>query len=309
MDGESAIVKAILLGVVQGIAEFLPISSSGHLVIFGELINRAFGHQASDAENLHFNVALHFGTLLSILVVYRNEVLGLFRMPRLCAAIVVATIPAAVVGLSFKDELESAFSTPLLAGCCLLVTAALLAVGQRFGGNAKPLDEITQADALAVGLFQAVALLPGVSRSGSTISGGLLRGLRRESAAAFSFLIAIPVIGGATLLTAKDVWKASHDRETVAAASTLSARVDAADGEQTSVDAPGPSSNGTGATQADGADPLALAVGAVVSFFVGVLSLRWLMRLISQRRLHWFAWYCAAAGISTIVWQLAERAG
>ncbi|HUG93172.1 MAG TPA: undecaprenyl-diphosphate phosphatase [Planctomycetaceae bacterium] len=259
--------EAILLGVVQGITEFLPISSSGHLVIVGELIRRVTGERPDPEANLQLNIALHAGTLLSILWVYRADVLGLRTRPWLCLAIVVATLPAAAVGLTAKDSIEALFATPLVAGACLWITAGLLVAGQRCERGDKDLDGLSQGRALAVGAFQAVALLPGVSRSGSTIAGGLLMGLKREAATAFSFLIAIPAIGGATVLMLRDALETGGTRT-----------------------APG-----------------VLAAGAATACLVGVLSLRILIRLVVARKLHWFAWYCALAGTATVIWQLLDR--
>src|SRR5690606_14570575 len=136
---------------------------------------------------------------------YASDLWALRRNPKLCAAIVIACIPAGAAGFLFKDWLEQVFATPLIAGTCLLVTAVILAIGQRLERNERPLHDVTFTDALIVGLFQMFALLPGISRSGSTIAAGLLRGLRREAAAAFSFLIAVPVIGGAALLQLKEM--------------------------------------------------------------------------------------------------------
>jgi undecaprenyl-diphosphatase len=266
MQGSSWL-EAIVLGVVQGMTEFLPISSSGHLVIVGELIRRATGTAPDPEANLQLNIALHAGTLLSILWVYRTDLLRLPFRPWLCLAIVVATIPAAVVGLAAKDTIETAFSTPLLAGACLWITAGMLIAGQRFDRGDRDVEQLSQFRALAVGTFQAVALLPGVSRAGSTIAGGLLVGLRREAAAAFSFLIAIPAIGGATVLMLRDALESGGTRT----------------------------------------DPRILLAGAATAALVGVLSLRILIRLVVARKLYWFAWYCGVVGTATVVWQLAER--
>lgn len=266
-------VEAVILGAVQGVAEFLPISSSGHLVILGELIQRATGREVDAESNLRMNVALHVGTLLSIFWVYRQDLWELRKRFRILLAIIVATLPLVVIGLSpLKDYLEAGFNTPLIAGCCLLVTAGLLASAHRWESNRLTLEELSPGRAGLIGLFQAMALFPGVSRSGSTISGGLLLGFRRDVAANFSFFIAIPAITGAAVLTLKD-------------ALTEPAAVPNADGY--------------------GWGPILL--GTIVSFVVGLLALKWLLRLISQRRLHWFAWYCATVGVLTIVWQVAER--
>ncbi|MBT4867675.1 MAG: undecaprenyl-diphosphate phosphatase [Planctomycetaceae bacterium] len=258
----SEYINAIILGALQGVAEFLPISSSGHLVIFGKLLGQT--------ENFQMTVALHVGTLFSILVVYRNELKILLTKRPLCQAIVLATVPLVAIGLCLsmskpiKSMLDALFSNVLLAGCGLLVTAVVLVVGQRLERNRRTLDEITTWHAIIVGLFQAMALVPGVSRSGSTIAGGLVGGLRREAATTFSFFIAIPAIAGGGVLAAKEIWEG----------------------------------NGGGSSVG------VLLVGASVSFVVGLFALRWLIRLVSQQRLHWFAWYCAVVGTATILWQL-----
>ena len=194
-------IRVLVLAVVQGIAEFLPISSSGHLVIVNELLKRFQGGAVPD-EGMTLNIVLHVGTLGSILVVYfRRLQRVLIEMDwRLCSAIMLASVPAAIVGIGFKDRLEPMFTSPAVAGFGLLVTAFLLILGQRMPSGKFTDRNLPWPIAVVVGCFQAVALVPGISRSGSTISGGLLSGMERESAATFSFLIAIPAIGGAALL-------------------------------------------------------------------------------------------------------------
>jgi undecaprenyl-diphosphatase len=261
------ILQSLILGIVQGIGEFLPISSSGHLVIVGELLDGIIGKKTEIEEKLLLNVVLHLGTLFSILIVYREKVHKLLKQPRVCVLIVVASIPAGYMGFMYKDWFEQVFASPLVAGCALFVTAGLLVAGQRFEKNEIEYEDLSMDRSFIIGLFQAAALIPGVSRSGSTISAGLLLGLKRESAAAFSFLMAIPVIGGAALVQAKDVLTG-----------------DVAIG-----------------------NPLALIVGGVVSFVVGLFVLKWLVQLIAKGKLHYFAYYCVAVGTITIIWQLALR--
>ena len=266
-------INAIILGIIQGIAEFLPISSSGHLVIAGELLSQFSTAPPQQHENFQMTVALHVGTLFSILVVYRDELKLLLTRRRVCQAIVLATLPLVVIGLclsiseQIKSLLDALFSNVLLAGCGLLATAAVLVVGQRMERSTQTLGEITTRQAVVVGLFQAMALVPGISRSGSTIAGGLIGGLRRDVATTFSFFIAIPAIAGGGVLAAKEVWEG----------------------------------NGGGSSVG------VLLLGASVAFVVGLFALRWLIRIVSQQRLHWFAWYCAAAGTATIIWQLGRQ--
>lgn len=259
--------EAIILGIVQGIAEFLPVSSSGHLVIVDHLLFPD-ADLSQSAEKLELNIALHLGTLFSILVVYRKDLWAILYQPRQMAAIVIATIPIVIIGLTLKDQIESAFNTPLIAGCGLLVTATLLFLTRFFqreesdfaGNGASP----SLFKAVLIGAFQAIAIVPGISRSGSTITGGLLVGLTNTSAARFSFLIAIPAISGAAILSGKDMLEEGKPIENL----------------------------------------MPLFVGLVTAFIVGLVSLNWLLKLITKGRLHWFAPYCATVGIATIIWQL-----
>ena len=171
-----------------------------------------------------------------------------------------------MLGVFAKDLFAEVFATPLIAGIALFVTAALLVGGQKLERNELDYNQLSFGKALAIGCFQAAALVPGISRSGSTISSGLALGLKREAAAAFSFLMAVPVIGGAVLLEAKDVIFG-----------------DLIIG-----------------------DPVPLVVGGITAFVVGLLTLRWLVALIAKGRLYWFSYYCVAVGTATICWQLIE---
>jgi len=259
--------KCILLGLVQGVAEFLPISSSGHLAIVNHLIG-------GELETIELNVALHLGTLLSILVVYRKELPVILTNRKLCLAIIIATLPLVLVALVAKDQLDAivdaASASPLWAGCGLLVTSLLLFLIPRVEAanpETRELDNIRLKDAFIIGLFQVIAPLPGVSRSGSTIFGGLFSGLKREAAAPFSFFIAIPAICGAVVFKAKDLFE--H--------------------------------------QTGGTNFGPLLVGTLVAFVVGVISLKWLLKIIATRRLSIFAWYCLIVGLSIIAWQLLSK--
>lgn len=282
LDG---LLKVVLLAVIQGIAEFLPISSSGHLVVLDKLYQRLFGTAGVAQENAILTVTLHVGTLVAILVVYRRDLWGIWRKPRLCLAIILATIPAAGLGFLLRKQIEATFEMPLVVACGWVVTAGLLWYGQRLGRNERPLEELTFADALVIGCFQAVsALFRGVSRSGSTIAGGLFTGLRRDAAASFSFLIAIPVTAGAALVKGAPLIKLLLVRFNVLPAAS------------------GPST-GEIAGMLGGYSPLVLVTGAVISFLVGLVSLRWLLRIITLRGLNWFVYYCLAAATLTFAWQ------
>ncbi|MEO2019142.1 MAG: undecaprenyl-diphosphate phosphatase [Fuerstiella sp.] len=260
---DSEVIRAVILGVVQGIAEFLPISSSGHLVIADKLIEETTGH-GFGAGGMALNVALHMGSLFSILLVFWRDILALRHQPRMCGLIVLASVPVAIVGITFEDAIASAFTEPLLPAFALFFTAALLLIGQRLESGTQEVERMSCLKAWLIGLFQAVAIIPGVSRSGSTIAGGMLLGLDRTSAARFSFLLAIPPIAGAGLLKFVEL---RHNVEP-----TISFG--------------------------------AMLAGSFTSFIVGYFALNWLLKLISQRQLHRFAAYCIIVGIATIIWRL-----
>lgn len=196
--------QIVILAIVQGIAEFLPISSSGHLVILTALCGQFGGTELP--ESLALNIVLHVGTLLSILVVLRKRVWKLLSEDsRVIPLLIVGMIPAALLGLTIKFCFEEVLKSPLLVGCMLPVTGMMLLwVGRKRPGD-ESYQQLDWRQALLIGTFQAIAVLPGISRSGSTIAAGLLVGLRRDSAATFSFLLAIPAILGATLVEAKDL--------------------------------------------------------------------------------------------------------
>lgn len=247
--------EAILLGIVQGITEFLPISSDGHLLIVEHWLGRK-------VDNVAINVALHAGTLLSIVVVFYRDLVATLRKPRLMAAIVVATLPLIPFGLFFKRIVDETLNTLPAAGAGLLITSAFLFLATRVREGTRTLGEVTAWDGLVVGLFQVLAPAPGISRSGSTILGGLLTGLTRDAAARFSFLIAVPAICGALVLYSKKLLKGE-------------------DGEALAI---GP-----------------LAVGAAVSFVVGVAAIKMLMAVVVRRKLEGFAWYCLLLGSAVLV--------
>lgn len=271
----SEIIKAIILGFVQGATEFIPVSSSGHLVIIPWL----FGWEPS---GLLFDAILHWGTLVAILIIFRgdfaNMIGGAWRnavgtsqsdsSARLVWLIILATMPAATVGFLMQESIEGLFastSAPLVAGSALLMTAGLLAASERLTQRAvqlHKLDNMSTLDAFLIGLAQMVALLPGVSRSGSTIAAGLTRGLRRDAAARFSFLLGTPVFFGAGLLQL----------------------LDALDKEPTIIVAQLP----------------VLLVGFTVSAVTGFLAIRFLLAYLRTNNLYIFSVYCAIAGLSVI---------
>lgn len=263
------IIYAIILGLVQGIAEFLPISSSGHLVIAAALLRQLTdGGLPEIFAGLTMEIALHAGTLMSIVVVYFRELLALTRQRERLFRIVMASIPVACVGVFLRDMMEPVFDNALMAGCCLLFTAVVLLLTrrcQRAAGKEDSGESLTMGRAMVIGAMQAVAILPGISRAGMTISGGLLCGLSGRESASFSFQLALPAVGGAALLEVISLMQ-----------------------QETSV----------------AEELLPLLVGAAVSFLTGLLALRWLLALLAQGRMHRFSAYCGAVGLLTIVWQL-----
>jgi undecaprenyl-diphosphatase len=267
-----SILQAIILGIVQGLTEFLPVSSSAHLVI----IPFIFGWEIPEQIAFIFDVLVQLGTLLAVIVFFWRDLLIIFRSvfqgirhkkpfetpaARLGWLIVLATLPAGILGLLLKDLVEEAFSSALMTGVFLLVTALLLTVGEKFGKRFRSLDELTWIDALWVGCFQAISVFPGISRSGSTISGGMLKGFERPSAARFSFLMSIPVMLAAGLLAITDL---------------------------------------TSVTGFSSLIP-SLLVGFITAAIVGYLSIRWLLVYISHRSFYVFAIYCTVVGTLTII--------
>ncbi len=210
--------SAILLGLIQGLTEFLPVSSSGHLVVAQTLLG-------FKEPPILFDVMLHGGTLMAVLVFFRHDILmiikGIFK-PRSIAnnnpavknegrwfaiLIIIGTIPVVIFGFAFKDFLESLFASAITVGFMMWITAFVLLIADRRMRREKTVTEITPLDALLIGIMQAIAIIPGISRSGFTISTGIFRKLSSETAARFSFLLSVPAILGAFILEAMDVEK------------------------------------------------------------------------------------------------------
>lgn len=210
MGASSLFLQALFLGVLQGLTEFLPISSSAHLI----LVPRFFGWQNSLIDNLTFDVALHAGTLVAIIWYFWkdwvNLIRGFFRIIRqrrvanfhekLIVYIVLSTIPAAIAGFFLQDMIETSFRNPGVIVFPLTAVSFLMIYAEKRSRRSQPLDKLTLKDSLIIGFAQALALLPGVSRSGITITAGLLRGYQREAATRFSFLLSTPAIAGAAFL-------------------------------------------------------------------------------------------------------------
>jgi undecaprenyl-diphosphatase len=261
--------EALVLGLIQGLTEYLPVSSSGHLAIGQALFGMNDG-----ADNLMFTVAVHVATVLSTVVILWSEIdwvlKGLFKFKmndetKYVLNIIVSMIPVGVVGLLFKDQVEEIFGSGLLVvGCCLLITAALLT----FSYYAKPRqkEHISMKDAFIIGIAQAIAVLPGVSRSGSTIATGLLLGNKKESLAQFSFLMVIPPILGEALLDVLKMMK--------------------------------------GENVMGGIETLPLMVGFVAAFLAGCVACKWMINIVKRGKLIYFGIYCAIVGVVTIICSL-----
>ncbi|MDY5005841.1 MAG: undecaprenyl-diphosphate phosphatase [Prevotella sp.] len=256
--------QALILGLVQGLTEYLPVSSSGHLAIGSYL----FGIEGE--ENLTFTVAVHVATVLSTLVILWKEIdwifRGLFKMQlndetRYVINIIISMIPVGIVGVFFKDTVENIFGSGLLiVGCMLLLTAILLT----FSYYAKPRqkEKISLRDAFIIGIAQACAVMPGLSRSGSTIATGLLLGNKKEKLAQFSFLMVIPPILGEALL---DILKAVKGEEPFG-----------------------------------GIDTMPLIIGFLAAFISGCLACQWMINVVKKGKLIYFGIYCAIVGAITI---------
>lgn len=255
------VAQAAILGVVQGITEFFPISSSGHLVILQSL----FGFKE---PMIAFDIFLHLGTLSSVLIFFRRDIAALFtRERKMIAPLFIASIPAFVVGFFFKDRIEQCFAMPEFTGWMMLITGLWLTIAAT---HARKVDLRGLADrqvklpgpvsALLIGIAQAAAILPGISRSGSTISTGILTGVEKEAACRFSFLLSIPAIAGASLVKMREI------------------------------------GSGLSAAQA-----LPFLVGAIIAMLTGVFAIRFLLTIIKNNRLYLFGIYCFLAGLLIII--------
>ncbi|GAB4388223.1 MAG: undecaprenyl-diphosphate phosphatase [Thermodesulfovibrionales bacterium] len=198
--------ESIILGIVQGITEFFPISSTAHLVVLPWFMG-----WGGDLNTLTFDVALHGGTLVSLLICFRDDIRAMLgRKRRTLLLIAVGILPAGAAGVYLHDQVEGALRSPLIIAAMLVAFGLVMYASERFGKSRK-IESLSVLDALFIGAAQALALVPGVSRSGATISAGLLRGMKRTEALRFSFLLSIPVIGGATLLEGVKLLKAPGD--------------------------------------------------------------------------------------------------
>ena len=276
------VIKAIILGLIQGLTEFLPVSSSGHLAIAGAIM----GMDPEADSLLSFNILLHVATLAAVLIVYREDIFqmikALFAMlgdiftgkgaglkkdvyRRLIVMLIVGTLPAVAAALLFGDIIEN--PSLWLIGVFLMVTALLLLLSDRIAGGGKTVETMSSRDALIVGCFQGLGVFPGISRSGSTIVGGLFSGLEKNTAVRFSFLLSIPAILGAMVLDVKDLF--------------------------------------TGASVLP--SPACVIAGMLVAGISGYFAIRFMLAVVRRRRLGVFSLYCALAGAAAIILNFTLR--
>jgi undecaprenyl-diphosphatase len=264
-----SILYAVLLGVIQGLTEFLPVSSSGHLVLFQKI----FG---IEEPALLFDTMLHVGTLVGVFVVLWKDIWAILRkiIQPLTLYLIIATVPTVIFALAFRKPLEEAFKTGQFLGWCFLLTAALLAMAELLSkkaanGTIKKDGEMNWLDALVIGVMQAVAIIPGVSRSGATLSGALSRKLDRSFAARFSFLMSIPAILGAAVLQLKDVVKGGG-----------------------AADSPVPSGSiGTAA----------IIAGTISAAIVGFFAVKLMIKIVKEKSLWGFAIYTGILGLLVLL--------
>jgi undecaprenyl-diphosphatase len=222
-----SIFNAIILGIVQGLTEFLPVSSSGHLVLLQQIFGITEG-------SLFFGTMLHVGTLIAVFTVLWKDIWAILQklIQPLTGFLIIATIPAVIAAFVFKDIIEHAFESGQFLGVSFLATTVILIAAERLSkhnaGNLKKSENMNWRDAIFIGIMQAIAIIPGISRSGATISGALSRKLDRDFAARFSFLLSIPAILGAVVLHTKDLVSAEISGESIGAAAVIAGTLSAA---------------------------------------------------------------------------------
>jgi len=263
------ILIAVVLGIVQGLGEFLPVSSSGHLV----LLQKIFG---ISEQNLFFDTMLHVGTLFAVVVVLWNDIIAILRKPiqPLTGFLIIATIPAVLAALVYGDQIDYIFNTGQLLGVAFLITAVLLCVAEFLSkrivkaNGYKKREEMNWLDALIIGIFQAIAIPPGISRSGATISGALSRRLDRDFAARFSFLLSIPAILGALVLNLKDLAKNSGSAGVMGAG---------------------------------------VVVGTLTAAIIGFFAVKLMLKIVREKSLFGFAIYTAVLGALILIDQFVTH--
>jgi undecaprenyl-diphosphatase len=267
-----SIIQAIILGIIQGATEFIPVSSSGHLVAAPFIFNWSI----PEDQLFAFDVLVQMGTLVAVLAFFWKDLINIFvgaikglKQPdrwkiyevRMALYLIIATIPAALAGLLLKDVIESAFGSLTFTAISLLVTAVLLIIAEWAGRKQKDMEDMNWLDALIMGIFQILALFPGISRSGATITGGMLSKMERKSAAKFSFLMSIPIMLGAGLVTVFDL----------------------------------------GSIEGLSSFIPVMTIGFITSALVGFLAIKWLMKYLADHPLYHFSYYLIILGIILLI--------
>lgn len=267
-----SLIQSIILGIIQGLTEFLPISSSAHLVIFPYLLEWTLDQDKA----FIFNILIQLGTLLAVIIYFWSDLMAILRSviqgikdktpfkeaeSRLGWLIVLGTIPAGLAGLLLKDVVEELFNSPAITAILLSCTAILLILAELLTKKEKSLEKLTWKDSLLVGVFQALAIFPGISRSGATISGGLFKGYTREAATRYSFLLSIPIMLAAGLLSVIDLVKSEFFLDFLPT----------------------------------------LLLGFVIAGVIGYLSIRWLLGYVKKNSFFGFAIYCIVIATVTLV--------
>jgi undecaprenyl-diphosphatase len=264
----SEVLKSIILGIIQGLTEFLPVSSSGHL----ELAKYFLGTDFTGNESLTMTVVLHIATAMSTVFVFRKDIFSLLsgiikkgwnEDKVLLVQIVISMIPAAFIGYFFEKELEQLFSGKIFFVAGMLILTGILLFVTEY--STRKDRNISNRDAFIIGIAQAIAILPGISRSGATISTSVLLGIKKEKAAFFSFIMVLPLIFGKM---AKDILEGSYIESTVS--------------------------------------PSSLIFGFIAAFITGILACNWMISIVKNSKLRYFAYYCLVIGIATIIFLLAN---
>lgn len=252
--------EAALLGLIQGLTEFLPVSSSGHLVIFQYLLGL-------QEPGVTLEVLLHFGTLLSVFWVFGKDFLALFsclkeiRQRHFLFMLLIGVLITALIGFMMRSHITVLFKSPLFVGFMLLVTGVLLMIIKIIPAGDKDIEAMRPMDAVFIGFMQAFAIIPGISRSGSTILAALWRGLDRETAVRYSFMLSAPVILGLSVFEAKDIFLVGLEKKML----------------------------------------LNYLLGGIVSFLSGIIAIKLCIKLLLNSKFHYFAYYCWAVGLLTII--------
>lgn len=254
------IVKIIILGLIQGLTEFLPISSSGHLVIMQKIFN-------INQNQLLISVLLHFGTLIPVLIIFRDDILEILSFKKekkhFTFLIIIASIPTAIMGFFFEDFFEKLFSSTISTALMLIVTGFILLIGDKLANYDREITNFKWLNAVFVGIAQGIAIIPGISRSGSTITASLVQGLKKEEAARFSFILSVPVIAGAGLLKVGEAFN----------------------------------------TGVNNFNTTAIILGVISAIISGYVAIRYFIYILKKQKLIYFSYYCWIIGTIILLYE------